>query len=81
MKEPSSAKSDFKKKQTEIDLQHKVTVAQIKSDIWQDRETFLKQIIQLEENHQKELQTKQSLVQQQSVTQKPKAVFEAPEKK
>ena len=39
--------SEFEKKQKEIDLQHNLTVNEIKFEIFNDRESFLKKIMSM----------------------------------
>ena len=46
--------SQFKKKQQEIDLQHALTVQNIKSEIYSDRESFLQKILVLEKDEEEE---------------------------
>jgi len=46
--------SQFKKKQQEIDLQHSLTVQNIKSEIYSDRESFLQKLLVLEKDQEEE---------------------------
>lgn len=43
-----SAKTDFKSKQQLLDLEHQISVDKIKSDIYNDRTTFLQNLIKIE---------------------------------
>jgi hypothetical protein len=47
----SKEKSEFEKKQKELDLQHKATVNKIKSEIWGDRLNFLQKMIKLSDEN------------------------------
>lgn len=48
--------AETKKKQKDIDLQHNITVDKIKMDIWNDRVQFLQQILDLNEDSNKDKQ-------------------------